>query len=745
MRFAAGVSAFGLGLLAATSAANQAPGFFWLMNGRMSAEKLCAQLDDMKARGLGSVCWHPMPKEYSPSFPTEMAPGYLTDEYMGLYAKAVDHAAKIGLDFWLYDEGGWPSGSACGLVMKGTGDRYARRYLGIGEDGKPVVTVDCGDPAVQAPYPSLLEPGTTERFLELTHERIKRFCGGHFGRTIKFAFNDESVFPWNRPGKGLGWCTDFDREFRARKGYDLMPYVKDLIEVDRPYAKGIVEPLWEHRYPVTITPELSRVRIDYMDVRSQLFVERYLNPIRDWCRRNGLVSGGHFGGEDQVEGNAYFGYGHILRGLRAFDCPGVDAIWRQIFPGQTHIQYPRYASSAAHQTGNRTVLSETFAVYGDSMTPDEMRWTVGVQMVRGANKFVFSCYAYDDDCDSGGMADPFSGKNPLWDFMPPFFRWVADLSEKLARGRPDAQVAVLFDIRDIWAGGADSVAAADAHVTVSRWLDRHQVDHDFIDDDQIAAAEIRDGRLAVGEMSYAAVVVPVGKWMLPAAKAKLAAFEKAGGKVCRGTAPEGLAPTCPVSGAGAEDIRVMRRRDGGREMLLFFNESMEMREVTLGEYGSRRFAPGECWYWETGMPRAEVETTEVVTAIGGWSPEPGDWRARKGEGFSGAETYRTTFRHAGGRALLDCGKVCWGCRVKLNGRELEPKFFGPFVWEVETAKGENTLEITVANTLANRKANDKNAPKTPFDRHYRKANALNHESGLFGPVTLARRKLADQK
>src|SRR6185437_13161566 len=43
---------------------------------------------------------------------------YLSDEYFSRYRLAMDEAKRLGMKAWLYDEGGWPSGSATGRVVK---------------------------------------------------------------------------------------------------------------------------------------------------------------------------------------------------------------------------------------------------------------------------------------------------------------------------------------------------------------------------------------------------------------------------------------------------------------------------------------------------------------------------------------------------------------------------------------------------------------------------------------------------
>ncbi len=150
--------------------------------------------------------------------------------------------------------------------------------------------------------------------------------------------------------------------------------------------------------------------------------------------------------------------------------------------------------------------------------------------------------------------------------------------------------------------------------------------------------------------------------------------------------------------------------------------------------------------------------------------------------FSGIATYCKTFEvqpgtiEAGGRLLLDLGKLADVARVRLNGRE------AGYVWarpaRVEITKlvrpGENRLEIEVANRWINRLIGDEQFPDDvqweraphfgstgyalakvpdwfpdlsgrgeprriafPFFKHYTRDDPL-VPSGLLGPVTLCR-------
>ena len=182
---------------------NPAPEFsvayFWMWNDRLDPEKLCAQLDEMHSHGIRSVCVHPVPKAFRPArFTTAMDPDYLTSAYMEILKMVSGHAAKLGMNFWLYDEGGWPSGGACGLVAASDPEgRFNARTIVEQEGGMGYEVRRNPYVADGKSYPSVNEKGAAKRFLEITHERLKRHLGDEFGKSIKFAFMDEPEWPHN--------------------------------------------------------------------------------------------------------------------------------------------------------------------------------------------------------------------------------------------------------------------------------------------------------------------------------------------------------------------------------------------------------------------------------------------------------------------------------------------------------------------------------------------------------------------
>lgn len=97
----------------------RSPAFFWVWNDRLELPRLYEQLEDMRTHGIRNVCVHPFPKGFRPeSCPSRMEPDYMSEEFLAVFSNVVDRAAELGMHSYLYDEGGWPSGSACGQVAR---------------------------------------------------------------------------------------------------------------------------------------------------------------------------------------------------------------------------------------------------------------------------------------------------------------------------------------------------------------------------------------------------------------------------------------------------------------------------------------------------------------------------------------------------------------------------------------------------------------------------------------------------
>ena len=97
---------------------------FWAINAPLDERRLCEQLDSMRAFGFDGAVFHP---RFYPGVPT-----YLGDEYMAVLSRVILYAKSIGMEFWIYDEDGWPSGNG----RRATIARTSRRSAAVGGSGR---------------------------------------------------------------------------------------------------------------------------------------------------------------------------------------------------------------------------------------------------------------------------------------------------------------------------------------------------------------------------------------------------------------------------------------------------------------------------------------------------------------------------------------------------------------------------------------------------------------------------------
>jgi hypothetical protein len=527
------------------------PGYMWIWNDELSLSELSEQLKDMVEHQAKSPMPVPEPKSFRPiRQPTRLEPEYLSPAYLELYHQMVSKAASLNMHIWLYDEGGWPSGSVCGALV----DKYpslksqtlhvkkiyprqgktliipANCLCGVLIQNQKVIRVlepkttfifEIPDGEIwifhikrQGNYPDLLNPLTTQKFLQMTHEQYASVIGDYFGKNVCITFTDEPKIL--KPV----WTDDLIEDFRDEKGYDIRKFLPSLFG-------GEAE-------------EDKKIRIDFYDWWSSRFAKVYFGQIQDWCHQHNLLSGGHLSGEDETLGAVNGGFGHVLRPLRKMDVPGIDTIWRQLWQGKSNHHFPKYASTAAHQEGHPWALSESFAVYGSGITPMQMKWVMNYQFVRGINLFDLATYQYSNkDWFIGGERPVMGPINPLWKYMSIFHSYIARLSYLLSLGDPLISIAVYYPVRDIWAGGNDANSAALANDQLVNLLQSIPLDFDFIDDDVIVRGTIQSVQtqkdipafFCVGPMKYSTICISKVKWLPPESKEKLEDFSKAGGKI----------------------------------------------------------------------------------------------------------------------------------------------------------------------------------------------------------------------
>lgn len=788
------------------------PVYAWFWNGPITDAESEKQLLEMKRLGIKALYIVCEPRDFRPAgIPTLTDPNYLTDAYFERYKFVVKKASELGMKFWLYDEGGWPSGGACGLVMLNHPE-YARRTLDKKvvklrkntqykkssdeifasfvnkniriEEGftsntdidvdeyysRPILFETPAKPDV--PDATLAE--STDYFIKITHEKYKDFIGEYFGNTVKAVFTDEPLAP------PIPFRAELVEIYEEKYGESVLPYLPEIFGEVKPEGKALT------------------AKLRWFDLSSRAFCDNFLLKCKKWANKNGLAFTGHLDRDDEPRGSVYGKSFHIMRGLRCMDVPGIDVIWRQIFPninGKSYENrfYPRYASSAAAQNGTRLAMTESFGVYGNGLTFEQMRYIVGFQAIRGVtliNPMKVS-YARRGIWLAGELPS-FQEDYACYGYLSHFNRYMERLSYLLTRGNRRTKVALYYPINNFWAD-IRAEEAAEEFDALGFKMESLGIDFDIVDDDVISESKTTgNGMISIGDVCYSEIVVPPSSLITDKIKADFEKFVSGGGKILNSA--ENVTRTVDIVLGGGEIVASKRFLSDG-EMIFLFNGGNCKKEVAFRERDGRAYliniTSGEIFEQnnKNGLISLELESGECVAVyltdrilptksytstsketelqnfkirrinsfrFGDMVPTNetvneeavdvalGDWADTVGKDFSGTCAYTASFSGMDGDIVLDLGDVRHSCEVILNGESLGVKIMKPYRFNVakEKLRLENKLEILVTNTVCNQqhfsKTFDKWAPwqLTSYNERQTVFDCDSLESGLFGPAKI---------
>lgn len=750
-----------------------APVYIWVWNDICTQEIIDTELLEMQNLGIRTFYILPEPKGFRPdSMPTNLEPDYLSEEYFGLCAYAIKKGKSLGMNCWIYDEGGWPSGSACGKVMEDHPE-YAQQVLEFYEHSfsagdvykktsSDILVSFLNDEeiieegyiffedAVVTEYvaeknggcPDLLDKKATEYFIEITHQKYAESLKNEFPEVVKAVFTDEPKAP-------------------------LMPFNNALAEkYEALYGESILQYLPLIAKRISPTKENVHILHRWYDLCSRMFCENFLLPCKKWANENGIAFTGHLDKDHNplgcMDGGGNF---NLMRALRCFDIPGIDVIWRQIYPANKTDKkddlncyngfFPRYASSAAAQIGTKFAMSEIFGVAGAGLTYDIMRYTVGYQAVRGIN--IFNLFNFPLGRKGALLAQElpvFTENQVYYRDLPQFNRYMERLSYIATLGERVCETGLYYPISD-FQGELNADVVAKEFDTLGRTLEEMMVDFDIVDDDVLQVAKITDdGAMHIGRAKYKHIVIPKGAFIPETTQKALNSFIKCGGRVSYEL--KNLNPVIQVEGEG---LRAIHRKAENADVFCLFRETGENGDYKIHLPSSKGYLldleNGElqCLKSENGILKLSLAigetavillTDEVLNAESkkffekfldisgeflfykdteltcdengfenikhsakGIPIKLGDWSCLIGSAYSGRGVYETTFtlpnEKVGKEGEIDLGDAHFTANVYLNDKSLGTSLAPPYKFKIPDGllRKENKLKIVVTNTSAN--------------------------------------------
>ena len=364
-------------------------------------------------------------------------------------------------------------------------------------------------------YLDTMNPDAVAAFEQMAYQPYLRFKE-HFGTTVKGIFTDEpglmihdgfigteamrtSVQDPGRvlPGFILAWTRDFLARFEALKRYDLRPKLMALLH--------------------DIGPETTQVRCDYYDAVTTWYVEAYHARLAGWAEEHGIEYIGHTL-EDPLWGAAR-SQGNQVRVLEQFHRPGLDYLGHGVGTRDNpfRILAAKCGSSVAHVQGKPRVMCEAFGGSGHGHTLADRRLDANFMACLGVNMFIPHAFYFSFE----GFRK--TDWPPTEFYHAPFWPWYKHFADYLARlaligstGRHVADAAILQPMKtvqvDMFREGRP-VREPDAQKLFNRVSDlmlRLHHDFDYIDESQLARAQVREGRLRFPESAedYPLLVLP---------------------------------------------------------------------------------------------------------------------------------------------------------------------------------------------------------------------------------------------
>lgn len=546
---------------------------FWAWNGKLDKEELARQIQIFKKMGMGGFHMHVR---------TGLDTPYMGEEYLNFIRFCTKMASDEHMLAWLYDEDRWPSGTAGGAVTAkkpenarktllltvhpytedrphrnqlpepGRGQESVRQDNGellavydvvLDENGclSSVRRIDAKEQAQGVKWYAYMEHATADpwfndqayvdtlrteairEFIQRTHEKYKKAIGKEFRKTVPAIFTDEPQFApketlnFAREERDvfLPWTDKLPELYREQYGKDLLDAVPQL--------------LWE-----LPGKKLSKIRWNFQNLLTDLFVSSYCHQIGQWCRDNNLYLTGHVMGEPTLESQSQM-VGDAMRCYPEFGLPGIDMLCD--FHEYTTA---KQTQSMVRQMGAEGMLSEIYGVTGWDYDFRGYKlqgdWQAALGVTIRVPHLAWMTMKGEAKRDYPASINY---QSPWWDQFSLIEDHFARVNTAMTRGKAVVKVAVLHPIESYWLylGPSDQTMAArkqmdDQFTHLAEALLFGGIDFDYLCEARLPQQCAEGGfPLRVGEMAYEVVIVPPIRTMRSTTLQRLEAFQREGGQV----------------------------------------------------------------------------------------------------------------------------------------------------------------------------------------------------------------------
>lgn len=485
---------------------------FWSWNDKLDKDEIRFQVEEMKEARVGGYFMHARSGLKTP---------YLSEEWFDCIKTGIEAAKETGLHAWSYDEEGWPSGFAGGIVPDMDADFHAKfisldRVKSMAEVEKEamiacyrfcerdmsyeMISMDedyvCKDGeeilAVRRHtnpyYIDTLNKRAVDAFLQVTHEEYYKRFGDDFGTYMHGFFTDEPRLTCDNIGD-LAWSDDLPAEFGKTYGYDVKEALVGLY------------------FPVE---NYEKYRYDFWELVSTMFVHNYMENIYNWCEAHNCKATGHIMMEESIFSQMTSTAG-VMPFYEYLHTPGIDWLRRPI----SSPVIAKQVGSVACQLGKKQVITESFALSGWDVSFEELKWIAEWQFVNGVNQICQHLQGYTiRGVRKRDYPPSLFTQQTWWKEYGKFNDYLGRLCAVLCAGNQVADVLLLHPMRSGYVtydgSRTEEIRLVDNEFTkASETLSGYHISYHFGDETIIKKyGDVKEDQFIVGEIGYKTVVLP---------------------------------------------------------------------------------------------------------------------------------------------------------------------------------------------------------------------------------------------
>ncbi len=381
-------------------------------------------------------------------------------------------------------------------------------------------TVANGAPGGRGPVMDHYDAEVVAAYLNRMSDRLGPYLPGGMGHYIRAMFCDSMELA------GANWTDDLPEQFSQRRGYDLTPY---LPFVFHGRYSGYEKPLGQEPFGDCI----RRARYDFNRTLLELYMERFVKQVREWCHKQGV----------QFRYQAY-GAPWLMDMPAGYMVPDIPESNNWLFSKggpykHGYWTWNEYTASGGHLAGRKIISTEAMTNVSGVFRTElaDIKQADDENFVMGINHSVLHGYNYSPP-EAGfpgwvRYGTYFSEQNPWWPYFAQWTRYNARLSAVFQAADHVPQCAVLAPLADLEAEVGLWRTPFQTQKAHRLWepLQRNGYAVDYLHEEMVKNCHTESGALTYGSMRFPVVFLVGARSIRKATADVLARFVAGGGKL----------------------------------------------------------------------------------------------------------------------------------------------------------------------------------------------------------------------